>query len=207
MVINFWKTQSSVHDEIFGVRAYTLQDNCASSQATAGYKTVRNPAVTGENFLMKLLSGRCKNLRTQAWWKISKRLMVAKPPCRIPQWSFKNSLKNTSIFLGFIVYFYKNFSAKYVSPNALIKKTLTEGRRVAYFFQTIINPRPPQRNSPERRFDTFKGIFKVDRSSNFLFLSKIGGKIATKTKDSKKKLYKNYDILFNMLFLIVFFQT
>ena len=47
-------------------------------------------------------------------------------------------------------------------------------------------------------------MFKVNQPLIFLFLSKIGAKMATKTKDSKNKLYKNHDILYNMLFLIVF---
>ena len=59
------KNKSTVHDEIFGGRAYTLQDNTAWSQATAGYKTLRNPKVTEKFFLMKWL-GVAKNLMVYA---------------------------------------------------------------------------------------------------------------------------------------------
>jgi len=69
-----------------------------------------------------------------------------------------------------------------------MEKTLTEGRRAAYFFQPIMTHHPPPRNSPARRFDAFTGMFKVDRQHNFSFWSKIRGKMATKTKDSKKSL-------------------
>ena len=96
------------------------------------------------------------------------------------------------------------FSSKYFSSEISIEKTRIEGRRVAYFFQTIIPTTHPTRNSPASRFEAFTGMFKVNQPLIFLFLSKIGAKMATKTKDSKNKLYKNHDIPYNMLFLIVF---
>ena len=155
---------------------------------------------------MKLRSGHCKNLRLLAWWKISKRLRVAKPPCRIPQWSFKNSLKKLA-FSFVLSYVSRGISSsKYFSSETSIEKTRIEGRRVAYFFQTIIPHYPLTRNSPASRFDSLTVMFKVNQPLIFLFLSKIGAKMATKTKDSKNKLYKNHDILYNMLFLIVFFK-
>jgi hypothetical protein len=59
------KNKSTVHDEIFGGRAYTLQNNRALSQATAGYKTAKNQTVTWKNFAMKRL-GVAKNLTVYA---------------------------------------------------------------------------------------------------------------------------------------------
>ena len=61
-----------------------------------------------------------------------------------------------------------------------MEKTLTEGRRVAYFFQPIGEQHPPPTNSPVRRFDAFNGMFKVNRSLIFYFV-----------KNSWKNGYKN----------------
>jgi hypothetical protein len=77
------KNKSTVHDEIFGGRAYTLQNNCALSQATAGYKTLRNLTVTEKNFVMKRLGVSKKYDGLCLMIKISKRLRGAKPPCEI----------------------------------------------------------------------------------------------------------------------------
>jgi len=47
-------------------------------------------------------------------------------------------------------------------------------------------------------------MFRVDRPSNFLFLSKIREKMATKTKDSKNWRFKKLYIPYKALFLMVF---
>ena len=46
--------------------------------------------------------------------KISKRSRVAKPPCKIPQWSFKNSLKKHECF----PWFYRIFSQEFLRQNS-----------------------------------------------------------------------------------------
>lgn len=93
---------------------------------------------------------------------------------------------------------------KYFSSDPLVQKTLTECRRVAYFFPTTNPQRPQARNSPARRFDSPACMFRVDRPSNFLFLSKILEKMATKPKDSKNWRCKKLYILYKLLFLMVF---
>lgn len=114
--------------------------------------------------------------------------------------SLKNFLKNTSVSLSFIVYLYKNFSSKIFSLRHHHRKNALEGRRAAYFLRTLIPQHPPPRNSLESKFCAFTDMFKVDQPPNFLFLTKIGGKMATKTKGSKNKLYKKLGIIYNMLF-------
>ncbi len=150
----FLKNKSTVHGEIFEVRAYMLQCNTASSQATAVSKT--NESASAESKV-------CDGIVVGVGSNFCSLLLEPTPTLKISQFEATMNPKKPSVFAIFIVSFRVSSFQKRFSPTTQGSKKrhqkTAERPLINKTWQTID---PPHKKPPEIVFGAMACVLKVN---------------------------------------------